>query len=254
MLSVNTYFFCLYIMIPIILIIVLLFISIVLLISPKNMCTPFQGGKIKCNKLKFIKEGEDTCWIDTSMYVMIIPEESYTLIKNKMYDIPELYSYVKILRRNKNSIINRCTPGGGNELTFIEKMIKTMGMSYKHINNIDRIPVSIINDYPDYLFYINKINKKIPKIPNLIINHCLIGMIFHIEYKNRPEMGHVACVVKCGKNEWRYYNNCSHKVYNLKEKDHNEVAERVHHMLQVCKYSGGSNSRVDEILCIYCLK
>ena len=158
------------------------------------------------------------------------------------------------MRRNKDAIINRCTPGGGNELTFMEKMIKTMGMSYKHIENPKRIPISITDDKPEYIFYVNEVDRKVPEIPDIIRNHHLIGMIFHVEYKNRPEMGHVACVVKCGKDEWRYYNNCAHKVYNLKEKNHNKVAERVSYMLKMCRNSGGPGSRVDEILCVYCLE
>ena len=226
--------------------IVVIIIIIILLIcnAPRNMCTPLlQGGKINCKKLKFVEEGEDTCWIDTSMYALIIPEPSYKLIKSDMYKIPELYSYVKILRRNKEAIINRCTPGGGNELIFIEKMIKTLGMSYKYIKNMNRIPPEL----PEYLFYVNEVSRnKVPAIPEHITDHQLIALIFHVEYKNRPSMGHVACVVRCGKNDWRYYNNALHKVINFNDKNHNDVATKVSNMLRT------NSERVDEILCIYC--
>jgi hypothetical protein len=210
--------------------------------------------KMKCDKLHFVKEGEDTCWIDTSMYIMIVPKESFKIIKPVMYEVPELFSYVKILRRNQKAFINRCSPGGGNEVVLMKKMIKTMGLSYLQIDNWDKNHKKITDISPDYIFYSNEIpkNGKIPDVPDTIHKHKLIGMIFHVEYKNRPSLGHVACAVLCDSKNWRYYNNCSHKIHNLKEKNHNDVAERVSYMITMCKASGGPGSRVDEIMCIYC--
>lgn len=212
------------------------------------------GGKINCDKLRFVKEGDDTCWIDTSMYVMIIPKESFRLIKPVMYEVPELFAYVKILRRNQRAFINRCTPGGGNEVILMRKMIKTMGLSFIEINDWKKNYKKIADTIPDYIFYSNKIpkNDKIPEVPDIIHKHKLVGMIFHIEYKNRPKLGHVACVVLCDSKYWRYYNNCSNKVRNLKEKDRNTVAGNVRDILRMCPSSGGVNSRVDDIICIYC--
>ena len=228
------------------------------LCKPKETLVWVEGGGTKkdddvdCDELKFIREGEDTCWIDTSMYIMIVPNESYKILKPVMHEIPELLNYVKRLRRDQKAFINRCTPGGGNEMILMEKMIKTMGLNYMYLTK--RNEHKVTKKYPDYLFKIVTIprNNVIPKLIDKIKGHKLIGMLYHVEYKDRPEIGHVACAVLCECNYWRYYNNCNRQVVNLPIMSNNKVANTVRDKIQNCKASGGPGSRIDTILLVYC--
>ena len=53
-------------------------------------------NKMDCHDMKFIKQGEDTCWRDSSMYIFLIPKESFKLVEDKMYKVPEVQKYAKI--------------------------------------------------------------------------------------------------------------------------------------------------------------
>ena len=163
-----------------------------------------------------------------------------------MYKVPELQRYAKILRDNENALINRCTPGGGDEQAFMTAMIKTMGLTYtKDINTIS-------NNSPDYVFNIKEIGNDnvIPQVPNVIKNHKLVGMMFYVNFKQRPHLGHVACAVLCDGMYWRFYNNEGKKVINYdKNLDHTQVAKKISILLQKIM---GYGSRVAEINFVYC--
>lgn len=219
---------------------------IIILITRNYRDCTFTGGKLNCNNIKFIKQGIDVCWRDSSMYIFVIPKESFRLIKDHMYKVPELQRYAKILRDNENALINRCTPGGGDEQAFMTAMIKTMGLTYtKDINTIS-------NNSPDYVFNIKEIGNDnvIPQVPNVIKNHKLVGMMFYVNFKQRPHLGHVACAVLCDGMYWRFYNNEGKKVINYdKNLNHTQVAKKISILLQKIM---GYGSRVAEINFVYC--
>lgn len=211
-------------------------------------CTMRGGNKrLDCDSLKFIRQGIDTCWVDTSMYILIIPQESFKLIAPRLYRTPVLANYTKILRDKKWAPINRCTPGGGNEIILLEKTIKTLGLSILctcppcSTRNIRKIT----KDYPHYILRPIVTSRKMgirAKMENITSYfgkyHKLIALLFHIEYVH-TKVGHVACAVLCESRFWRYYNNCNHSVLDIHERKIEKVAKIIINKIEHCPTYGG---------------
>lgn len=234
------------------LVVAIILILAVIFCNYAESSTFYGGGKkynkMDCHNMRFIKQGTDSCWRDSSMYIFVIPKESFALVKDRMYKVPEIQKYATILRRDEHAAINQCTPGGGDEQAFMEALLKTMGLTYT------TNPARAKEDSPDFIFDAQKISKKtgiIPKVPNTIKGHKLIGMMFHVEYESQPWMGHVASTVLCRGEYWRFYNNCGRKVFNFhKDYDHMKAANESRKILHGCM---GKGSRVDEVNFVYCL-
>lgn len=220
---------------------IIFFLLVVVLLIVFKIQTKMYGGRISCNNLHFIKQGNDTCWIDAGMYALIVPDESYKLMKDTLHLNPEMWAYAKRIRKNKFAHLNRCTPGGGYPDVFLTDMIKSLNLNYKEITNFNRIGTHIDNHYPDYLLYVTDKIKTIA--PNQVRGHKLVAMLFNV-HQRRANIGHVTTAVLCGSDHWKYYDNNKNKVLDIGN-NHISAVKRIESMLK-------GKVVIDYILYMYC--
>ena len=194
---------------PISIILFILFILVIILLCQNGQTMLIHGGAV--NKLNYKKipylpntgsSDNGACNRDITAYTLLVPKESYKLIKSRLYKLPILQKYDNVIRKNKTNMkfpIISNTDCLSYKLT--EKWLNIMDLTYIRLKNISLYHKHIRKKKcPDYMIIDAPLEPKID-------HYKLIAIVCSCPIPNE-KYNHAICLLLCESKYWVLY-DCS---------------------------------------------